>query len=114
MNEKRIDKKWIAEYNVLYSSNTIILILGKGRENANNMVNITYNRGAKTVIGFSNIVKCHEMNYWSNEFFKGLRDTGNIGKALAYAKNRTQRRFPAGRTTDNPYVVGNKATLHSN
>lgn len=111
MNEKRIDKKWIAEYNVLYSSNTIILILGKGRENANNMVNIIYNRGAKTVIGFDKETICEETNYWCDLFFKGLRDTGNIGMALEYAEDLTQREFFHGRTTENPHVKGNKGKL---
>lgn len=87
---------------------------GKGRASANNMVNIIHNKGAKTVIGFSNSVGCYETNYWSNEFFIGLRKTGNIREALAYAKTRTKKKFKKNRTTDNPYVAGNKGTLSSN
>ena len=42
---------------------------GLGGESANNLVNSTFNRGAKTVIGFQSAVGCDQMNTWTKEFF---------------------------------------------
>lgn len=86
---------------------------GKGRGNDPNMVNITRKMGAQTVIGFDQSIDCEEANFWSREFFIGLRDTRDIGKALRYAKWRTERKFPNGTSTSKPYVLGNKGKLYS-
>ena len=86
---------------------------GKGRENAPNMVNITHEMGAQTVIGFDKEQDCEEVNFWTKEFFIGLCDTRNIGKALRYAEKRAREEFIFGTTTENPYVLGNKGKLYS-
>lgn len=86
---------------------------GKGRGKAPNMVNITHEMGAQTVIGFDKEQDCEEVNFWTKEFFIGLCDTRNIGKALRYAEKRAKEKFICGTSTENPYVVGNRGKLYS-
>lgn len=45
---------------------------GKYGENGDNMVNITYEKGAKTVIGFKDTISCDDANQWTKEFFHQL------------------------------------------
>lgn len=52
---------------------------GLGGESANNLVNSTFNRGAKTVIGFQSAVGCDQMNTWTKEFFVA---SGNQSKTI--------------------------------
>lgn len=94
---------------VLYGS----CYTGRGRFQENNMVNITRSKGAKTVIGFTVETNCEEVNFWCNEFFIGLNETRNISAALDYARERTEREFLHGRTTDYPHVNGYEGKLYS-
>ena len=43
-----------------------------GGSTANNLVNTTYNKGAKTVIGFQDVVYCDATTIWSSQFFKSI------------------------------------------
>lgn len=80
-----------------------------GGSTANNLVNTTYNKGAKTVIGFQDVVYCDATTIWSSQFFKSICNGVSIAQALieadytallatGYAENN-QNRLVKGNTT---------------
>lgn len=58
---------------------------GEGGASANNMVNITYNKGASVVIGFQGTTYTSQINRWLYEFFVGCRDGKNVRDACEHA-----------------------------
>lgn len=58
---------------------------GAGGENASNLVNSTYNKGAKAVIGFGEAVFHDPTNVWSEQFFKSISNGVSINQAMAEA-----------------------------
>ena len=67
---------------VLYSACST----GAGGASADNLVNATFDRGAKTVIGFQDAVNCDQANTWTKEFFIAAGERGkSVGEACTDA-----------------------------
>ena len=55
---------------------------GKDWENGANLVNATYNRGAKCVVGFGLKTYCPELNMWTIQFMQSLASGKTINAAM--------------------------------
>ena len=61
---------------------------GEGGANAANLVNATYDRGARTVIGFTVSVYCDSTNTWTSEFMKQISNNQTIKYAMQKADDK--------------------------
>ncbi len=60
---------------------------GEGGASAENLVNATYDRGARTVIGFTTEVDCGSTNTWTAEFMEQISNNHTIYYAMIQADN---------------------------
>lgn len=68
---------------------------GEGGINADNLVNATYEKGAKAVIGFTESVSCGSCNSWTKAFMESL-SKGNTIKAATTAADKAVQGSPGG------------------
>ena len=82
---------------------------GEGRENSNNLVNKTAEKGVATVIGFSDSVYCDEVNIWCIAFFQKLSTGETVEEACLHADSVVENVWTTySITTDSWYIAGSK------
>lgn len=79
---------------------------GTGGSGAANLVNATFDRGARTVIGFTVNVTCSTTNTWTRAFMNSISNGDTIDRAMRLADNEvsnspggTNQRLVRGTTT---------------
>ena len=85
-------------------------LTGSGGADANNLVNATYDCGAKTVIGFTKSVNCQEMNIWAEAFFTALKSNKTVFDACVAASSFVSQLYPI-MTTNSWYIAGESGIL---
>lgn len=58
---------------------------GEGGASAENLVNATFDRGARTVIGFTVIVDCNSCNTWTKAFMTNISNGYTVTYAMKMA-----------------------------
>ena len=84
---------------------------GEGRDNATNLVNAIYSKGADAVLGFTTNVKVKETNLWTREFMLALADGETLFDAMSAADDAVQADVdlsgkPLTTTSDYRYLKG--------
>ena len=90
-------------------------LTGEGDKYADNLVNITYEKGAQTVIGFEKSVYCAEVNIWTDKFITSLGQGRSIGEACSDADEWVIQSWGYDFTTigDDRLVQGNTSKVFS-
>lgn len=82
---------------------------GKGGENANNLVNATYNKGVDVVLGFTVDVYVEEAYIWTEAFMAQIADGKSVGKAIEFADRHIREHYNGTKdsfSTDNRLLRG--------
>ena len=66
---------------------------GEGRDEENNMVNMTHSKGAMTVIGWEGVTGIAEMNTWLEEFLVSSGNGLSIYGAIISARTKVDKQY---------------------
>ncbi len=87
-------------------------LTGLGGDDEENLVNATYEKGAKIVIGFSRKVDIEQTNYWSERFLQYIANGESVQSALNQAGKDVKLEFKNEEITVNqPYVKGDTSLI---